>query len=138
MHAQSLVSIRVLLGANDTASPNWDGSVQADGASVTGPDPWRFEGAGAISGSGWKDSTHSIRLFGAAANRPVVANGVIVHLSARSEDALVRVTTSQGNFQVRLNEIQARQATADVRKLPAIHERCRCRFSATGVARQSR
>ena len=68
-------------------------------------EPWRFEGTDAIAGSGWKMSTHSIRLFGAAANRPVVANGVIVHLSTRSEDAAIRVSTSQGNFAVRLNEI---------------------------------
>ena len=104
-HAQNLASVRILLGTTDTASTNWDGSVQAEGASVTSLEPWRFEGSDTISGASWKISTHPIRLFGAAANRQVVANGVIVHLSARSEDAVVRVTTTQGNFEVRLNEI---------------------------------
>src|SRR5579864_5518055 len=105
-HAQNLASVRVLLGTSDTASTNWDGSVQADGATVVSLEPWRFEGSDAIAGSGWKMSTHQIRQFGAAApNRPVVANGVIVHLSTRSEDATVRVSTTQGKFEVRLNEI---------------------------------
>jgi len=104
-HAQNPISIRVLVGTSDTVSTNWDGSVQADGAAVVSLEPWRFEGADAIAGSGWKMATHQIRLFGAAANRMVVANGVIVHLSARSEDATVRMSTSQGNFEVRLSEI---------------------------------
>jgi len=104
-HAQNPVSVRVLLGASDKVSTNWDGSVQADGGTVMSLEPWRFEGADSIAGSGWKLSTHVIRLFGAGANRPVVANGVIVHLSARSEDAAIRVNTTQGNFTVRLNEI---------------------------------
>ena len=104
-HAQNAVSVRVLLGTNDTASTNWDGSAEADGASVVSLEPWRFEGSDSISGATWKMATHQIRLFGAAANRQVVANGVIVHLAARSEDATLRMKTARGNFDVKLSEI---------------------------------
>jgi len=105
-HAQERVSVRILLGATDTASADWSGSVKADGATVESLEPWRFEGADAISGSSWKASTHQIRLFGGAnLARPVVANGVIGILAARSEDATVRVTTAQGNFDFKLSEI---------------------------------
>jgi hypothetical protein len=34
--------VRVMLGVSDEASSNWDGSVTADGASITRLDPWRF------------------------------------------------------------------------------------------------
>jgi hypothetical protein len=107
LHAQERVSVRILLGVTDTESAVWDGSVQADGAAVESLEPWRFEGADVISGSSWKASTHQIRLFGGAAapGRQVVANGVIAVLSARSEDAIVRVATAQGNFDFRLREI---------------------------------
>ncbi len=107
LHGQTLVSVRVLLGMLDTASTNWNGSVDAQNASVVSLEPWRFEGQDAINGNSWKASTHPIRLFGGmnARRRPVVANGIIVNLSARAEDAVLRVNTAQGNFEVRLNEI---------------------------------
>ncbi len=107
LQAQNAVSVRVLLGIADRTATRWDGSVEARGADVTALDPWRFEGADAIAGSAWKMTTHAIRLFGAAppAGRPVVANGIIVHLAARREDAELRVETAQGGFTVRLNEI---------------------------------
>jgi hypothetical protein len=107
VHAQERVSVRILLGATDTASTVWDGSVQANGATVESIEPWRFEGADAINGSSWKASTHQIRLFGGAnnPNRPLVANGVIAILATRSEDATVLVNTVQGNFDFKLSEI---------------------------------
>jgi hypothetical protein len=107
LQAQNAVSVRVLLGVTDHAPARWDGSVEARGADVTALDPWRFEGADAIAGSSWKMTTHAIRLFGTAPpeGRPVVANGIIVHLAARQEDAELRVETAQGGFTVRLNEI---------------------------------
>jgi hypothetical protein len=107
LYAQNPVSVRVLLGTSDTSATRWDGSVEAEGADVTSLEPWRFEESDAITGSSWRMSTHPIRLFGAApaGGRPVVANGVIVHLAARSGDPLLRVKTAQGNFEVRLKEI---------------------------------
>jgi hypothetical protein len=107
VHGQERASVRILLGVTDTASAVWDGSVQADGAAVESLEPWRFEGADAINGSSWKASTHQIRLFGGANNpsRPIVANGVVAILSGPSENATVRVTTAQGNFDFKLSEI---------------------------------
>ena len=105
VHAQDRVSVRILLGVTDTASSVWDGSLTADGATVDSLEPWRFEGNDRITGSAWRISTHMIRLFGAQPNRPIVANGVVAHLSARQPDAAVRVTTAQGNFEFRLTEV---------------------------------
>ena len=105
-NAQDRVSVRILLGVNDTASTVWDGSVAADGASVVALEPWRFEGSDSISGSSWRFSTHMIRLFGNnRPNRQIVANGVIAHLSTSRPDATVNVTTPHGNFEFRLDEL---------------------------------
>jgi hypothetical protein len=106
-YAQERVSVRILLGITDTAATVWDGSVAAEGASVVALEPWRFEGSDAINGSGWRLSTHMIRLFGGGANpnRQFVANGVIAHLSAGRPDAAVKVTTAQGNFEFSLSEV---------------------------------
>ncbi|MGI8744340.1 MAG: hypothetical protein ACR2NN_17555 [Bryobacteraceae bacterium] len=109
--AQPAVSVRILLGAGDKASTQWDGSAEVQGGSIQSLEPWRFEGPDAISGSAWKASTHPIRLFseGRQVNgtpiRDIVANGVIVNLSNASENSVLRITTAQGNFEVQLNEI---------------------------------
>jgi hypothetical protein len=81
--------------------------VEAQGAEVTSLEPWRFEGTDAITGAVWSLSTRSIRLFGAApaGGRPVVANGIIVNLTAHSNDPAVRIQTAQGSFELRLSEI---------------------------------
>ncbi|MEK7407038.1 MAG: hypothetical protein AAB225_18350 [Acidobacteriota bacterium] len=103
-----LVGVRLILGLTDKTETRWDGSVAADRARITAIDPWRFEGADAVlNGSSWRLSTHPIRLFGGqqAAQRPVVANGVIVWLAGEDENAELRVTTAQGNFTVRLRDI---------------------------------
>lgn len=107
LHAQTPVSLRVLFGTTDRTSTKWDGSVEPRGAEVSGIEPWRFEGADAIAGSTWKLSTHRIRLFGAAppAGRPVVANGIIVHVAAHSGAALLHFQTAQGGFDVALDEV---------------------------------
>lgn len=107
LYAQSAVSVRVLVGSTDRTPTRWDGSVEAQGADVTSLEPWRFEGADVITGTAWKISTHAIRLFGAApaGGRPVVANGIVVHLAVHSNDATLRVQTAQGNFEARLSEI---------------------------------
>src|ERR1700687_606034 len=54
------LSVRVLLGTTDTQSVKWDGSLQAEGASILSLEPWRFEGADSISGATWQVSTHPV------------------------------------------------------------------------------
>src|ERR1700683_5378913 len=79
--AQTLVSVRILFGVRDTVSTRWDGSVQVQGGSVASIEPWRSEGSDSISGSAWQISTRPVR-GRVAANLPVVANGIVVHLSS--------------------------------------------------------
>jgi len=107
LHAQQSVSVRVLMGINDRTPVRWDGSVDAQGGQITSIEPWRFEGTDSIANSMWKMSTHPIRLFGAApaGGRQVVANGVIVHVAARSADATLRFQTAEGAFDVPLRDI---------------------------------
>ena len=103
--------VRILLGATDTESVRWNGSVTARGAQVTAVEPWRFEGQDAIlTGNSWRASTHAIRLFGnggqfGLTRPPHVANGVIVRLSSGNPDVEVQVNTEQGNFGIRLADI---------------------------------
>ncbi len=109
--AQTSVSVRILLGVTDTESAKWDGSVQAKGAVIKSLEPWRFEESDSISGSSWKASTHGVRLFGGGNQvngrpiRNIVANGVVANLSGVSDNAVLSVTTAQGNFEVSLAEI---------------------------------
>ncbi|MDQ6705306.1 MAG: hypothetical protein M3Z85_04995 [Acidobacteriota bacterium] len=110
-HAQNSVSVRILLGTSDKEPSRWDGSLQAQGAKVDSLEPWRFEGTDAITGSAWRIGTHPVRLFGGGSQvngqpvRNIVANGVVARLSDASENAILNVTTPQGNFEVRLSEI---------------------------------
>src|SRR5437588_6136561 len=104
--AQTPISVRVLLGATDTQAVKWDGSVQAQDATVLSLEPWRFEGADSISGAQWQISTHPMRRFAgaAAANpAPVVANGIVINLSSAGQGRL-RFSTAQGNFEIGVNE----------------------------------
>src|SRR5207249_3668946 len=93
------VSVRILLGlGNETEAP-WDGSIQVRGGRILEIEPWRFEGDDAVlSNNAWKMRTHRIRLFGGAAApavRPVVANGLVVHLEGESEASELQVHTPQ-------------------------------------------
>ncbi len=108
-NAETPVSVRLLLGIGDKAVTKWDGSLEAEGAHVDALEPWRFEGPDTLSGSSWRMSSREPRLFGGAnqanANRPVVANGVIVRLSAVSPGARLKVRSAQGDFEIGINEI---------------------------------
>ena len=64
--AHGATGVRVLLGLTDKASTKWDGGVSARGARIVSLEPWRFEGADAITGNQWRVSTHPVRLFGGA------------------------------------------------------------------------
>ncbi|MDQ6676251.1 MAG: hypothetical protein M3Z09_03040 [Acidobacteriota bacterium] len=109
--AQNTVSVRILLGAADKEPTRWDGSLQVDGAHLDSLEPWRFEGADAITGAAWRVGTHPVRLFGGGTQvngqqvRQIVANGVIAKLSQAAENTVLSVTTAQGNFEIRLSEI---------------------------------
>ena len=108
--AQNAAGVRILMGLTDTESTKWDGSVLARGGEITAIEPWRFEGDDAIDGlSGWKASTHAIRLFNAV-RPPLVANGVIVHLANMQPGARVEVSSTQGEFSFRLEDIPYGQA----------------------------
>src|SRR5690349_453556 len=103
--------VRILLGATDTETAQWNGYVSARGARVTSIEPWRFEGPDAILvNNSWRVSTHAIRLFGNGGQfgitRPLhVANGVIVRLDSANPDVELQVNTEQGNFAIRLADI---------------------------------
>src|SRR5579883_3355719 len=109
--AQQRAAVRILMGTTDAAPTRWDGSLQVDGATVAAIEPWRADTGDQISGTSWKISTHPIRLFGNGTQfipggiRSVVANGIVVYLSAVTENAALRINTAQGPFDVRLNEI---------------------------------
>ncbi|MCP5117442.1 MAG: hypothetical protein GY953_41990, partial [bacterium] len=99
------LGVRVLLGITDSESTRWDGTASATGATITAIDPWRLESDDEIDGDSWRLSTRNIQLFGSRAEKPVVANGIILRLRDAREDAEIRVQTAQGNFAFRLSEI---------------------------------
>jgi hypothetical protein len=109
--AQRPISIRILLGVTDEEAVRWDGTIQAQGGQITSLEPWRFEGADGISGHTWHMATHAARLF--SGTTPVstrgtnqfVPNGLIVNLSAPDENTELRVTTAQGDFAFRVNDL---------------------------------
>ena len=98
--------VRVILGLGDTNPTRWDGSASARGATIASIEPWRFDGNDALAGSsGWKMSTHPIRLFGGGrqgACPPIVANGIILWLTGAGDSTELAVQTAQGNFSVRV------------------------------------
>ena len=90
-------SYLVILGVNDTAATNWDGSITVTGATVEILRGWRFEGNDAISGtSSWKAQTHVTPSLNPPG--PVQENGLIVKISVPATQATFSVTTTQGNF----------------------------------------
>ncbi len=108
--AQNLTTVRILLGAGDTAINRWDGTIQLSSGSIQSIDPWRFEGSDGISGNVWHCSTHLVRLFSgtspiASPGNNVVANGIVVTVAAGSSDPEVKVTTAQGDFTFQLGEV---------------------------------
>jgi len=109
--ANAQVSVRVLFGVNDTESVRWDGTIAAQGAKIASLEPWRFEGADAIVGTTWHFNTHPIRLFNGGTQvssrgvSNVVANGIIVNLTTLEATAELKVTTAQGDFAFRLDQL---------------------------------
>ena len=103
--AQTPVSVRILLGAEDTEPTKWDGRAEARGSRIVSIEPWRFDGTDAISGDSWQVSTHPMRRFGAAPNPPVVANGIVVNLSAEAGGGSLHISTAQGNFDLNVNDL---------------------------------
>ena len=109
--AQNPASIRVLVGLGDEAVVRWDGTVQVRGAKLTSMEPWRFEGTDAIVDSTWHISTHPVRLFNAGTQvnsrgvSNIVANGILFNISAPNEAAQLEITTAQGDFTMRLDEL---------------------------------
>ena len=93
------VSFRIILGLTDTKSTSWDGSISVTAGTLRHLEPWRFDEDDALNGaSGWKLSTHQVRLFGSGPNRPVVANGFVATFGNLTPGSEIRVQTSQGNF----------------------------------------
>jgi hypothetical protein len=104
------ISFRILLGLTDTKSTSWDGSLSVTPGAVARVEPWRFDDddrleSGASGTARWKLSTHPARAFGAAAQRPVVANGLVATFRQITSASAVRVETAQGNFQFRPSEL---------------------------------
>jgi hypothetical protein len=86
--SQNPFSVRILLGVTDAEPVRWDGTILAQGGTVTALEPWRFEGSDGIAGLTWHCSTHLVRLFSgttptfAKGVNSFVPNGVIANLSA--------------------------------------------------------
>jgi len=109
--AQRPIAIRILFGVTDEEAIRWDGTIQAQGGQITSLDPWRFEGADGIVGNTWHMTTHVARLFSgttpvsARGTNPFVPNGLIVNLSAPDDQPELKVTTAQGDFAFRVDEL---------------------------------
>ncbi len=107
--AHGQIGVRVLLGVTDEVATPWDGSVSADGATITRLDPWRFGKEDEIQNDGsWKISTRPVMSFFHLVLRqtpPVGDNGVVVWLSEDNPNVEVKVKTAQGNFAFRLADI---------------------------------
>ncbi len=99
------MSFRILLGLTDKESTPWNGSLSVSPGTVVRLEPWRFDDGDVLEGSSWKISTHQIRAFGAAAQRPLVANGVVATFRDLTAGSVARVETAQGNFQFRPAEM---------------------------------
>ncbi len=94
-------SFRILLGLTDEKSTPWDGSVSVTEGAVARIEPWRFDDGDRLEGNTWKLATHQARAFGAVAQRPVVANGVVATFRDLTPNSQARVETVQGHFQFR-------------------------------------
>ena len=109
--AQTPVSVRILLGVTDADPVRWDGTIQAQGGQITSIDPWRFEGTDGIVGNTWHMATHAARLFNGTTpvstrgSNPFVPNGLIVNLSVPDMSTELKLTTAQGDFSFRLNQL---------------------------------
>lgn len=86
----------IILGANDTAATNWDGSLTLTGATVEILRGWRFAGTDSISGNTWKLSTRPTPSLNPPG--PVEENGIIAKITPPAGTATFNVTTPQGNF----------------------------------------
>jgi hypothetical protein len=107
--ASAQIGVRVMLGVSDEAATNWDGSVTADGASITRLDPWRFGKDDQINpDNSWKISTHEVLSFVHLISRlkpPIGENGVIVWLSQDNPNAQIKIRTPQGNISLRISDV---------------------------------
>jgi hypothetical protein len=111
LSAQSTVTVRILMGLGDEAVVRWDGTVQAHGVRLVSIEPWRFEGTDGIVDSTWHVSTHPVRLFNSGTQvssrgvSNIVANGLLFNLTDAGSGAELSITTAQGDFTVRLDEL---------------------------------
>ena len=108
---QNAVGVRVLFGIDGKIGDRWDGNAAADGARVTSVELWRFDTGDEMQpNNSWKATIHAIRLFAGAqaqlqATAPAVANGVLVFLDSASNNAAIKIHTSQGDFRTALSDI---------------------------------
>ncbi|MEZ5351672.1 MAG: hypothetical protein R2762_03485 [Bryobacteraceae bacterium] len=92
--------VRLILGLGDPVDTRWDGSINVTGGALRSIEPWRFEANDGIDGNTWRCAIHPIRLFGANARQRPAANGVVVWLTAASDQTTIEVKTAQGGFVV--------------------------------------
>jgi hypothetical protein len=105
--------VRIRLGITDDKATQWDGSVRGRGVEIQSVSGWRFERPDAVTGMSWKASSRQPRLFInglqfdlRGSQRPVVPNGVIVRLAAAGTGGELAVDTTQGNFTVRMADLE--------------------------------
>ncbi|HEY3835715.1 MAG TPA: hypothetical protein VGL72_04060 [Bryobacteraceae bacterium] len=104
--------VRIRLGVTDDKPTQWDGSVTARGVDIQSISGWRFERPDVVTGTSWKASSRQPRLFInglqfdlKGGERPVVPNGVIIRLSQAGAGGELAITTTQGNFTVRMADL---------------------------------
>ncbi len=99
LSAPNAQSFLIILGVNDAAPTNWDGSITATGSTILSLQGWRFTDTDAISGtSSWKFSTRFAPPPPQQTAGPMQENGIIVTVAAASGPIAFAVTTTQGNF----------------------------------------
>jgi hypothetical protein len=113
--AEEEISLRLLFGMTDRESVKWDGSLTISPGAIARIEPWRFDEDDKLeesSGSAarWKMATRQGRAFGAAPQRPVAANGLIVTFRDLTSASQVSVETVQGKFSFRPADVPYGQA----------------------------
>jgi hypothetical protein len=113
----SETGVRIRFGIGDKASTVWDGTASVSPGKITHIDGWRFQQRDQVNGtSGWQASTRTLTVrrsnnakkAGGAGKKggPGMAdNGVILLIEDATEDSVLKVTTAQGNFDLKLSDI---------------------------------
>jgi hypothetical protein len=110
--------IRLRFGLNDKTPTNWDGSVTVSPGHVTNISGWRFTAADSTDGyASWQAATrpaigprrannpNAAPRLNLGANTPISDNGVLLSFADVTDDSVVDVKTTQGEFSFKLGDV---------------------------------